>query len=52
MNYAEYAETYFDLAEKFEILFKRPVDLITDKSLSNPYFIESINLTKIPVYEA
>jgi predicted nucleotidyltransferase len=34
----DYADTYFDLADKFGHLFRRPVDLITDKSLSNPYF--------------
>jgi uncharacterized protein len=52
MEFGEYADTYFDLAEKFEILFKRPVDLVTNKSLSNPYFIESINRTKSLIYGA
>lgn len=52
MDYVEYAETYFELTEKLESLFKRPVDLVTDKSLGNPYFIESINQTKTPIYEA
>lgn len=50
MEAGDYADTYFDLADRFEHLFRRPVDLITDKSLSNPYFIESINKTKIQVY--
>lgn len=50
MEAGDYADTYFDLADKFERLFRRPVDLITDKSLSNPYFIESINKTKIQLY--
>ncbi|HAJ99107.1 MAG TPA: nucleotidyltransferase [Bacteroidales bacterium] len=52
MDYGDYADTYFELVEKFENIFKRPVDLITDKSLGNPYFIESINQTKTPIYEA
>lgn len=52
MDYGDYADTYFELTEKFENLFKRPVDLVTDKSLGNPYFIESINQTKTPIYEA
>jgi predicted nucleotidyltransferase len=51
MDYADYADSYFSLAEKFEELFKRPVDLITDKSLSNPYFINSLNKTKTLLYE-
>jgi uncharacterized protein len=50
MDYGDYADTYFALADKFENLFKRPVDLVTDKSLSNPYFIDSINRTKTLIY--
>ena len=52
MDYGDYADTYFELAEKFEKLFQRPVDLVTEKSLSNPYFIESVNNTKTLLYEA
>lgn len=51
MDFGDYADTYFTLADKFEELFKRPVDLITDKSLSNPYFIDSLNQTKTLIYE-
>jgi len=51
MDYADYADSYLTLADKFEELFKRPVDLITDKSLSNPYFINSLNQTKTLIYE-
>ena len=50
MDYGDYADTYFDLANKFESLFHRPVDLVTDKSLSNPYFIESVNKSKTLIY--
>ncbi|MCF6353222.1 MAG: nucleotidyltransferase domain-containing protein [Cyclobacteriaceae bacterium] len=50
MNYADYADNFFLLADKFEELFKRPVDLVTDKSLSNPYFIKSVNKTKSLIY--
>lgn len=50
MDYGEYADNYFDIAEKFEELFQRRVDLITDNSLSNPYFIESVNKTKVKIY--
>lgn len=52
MDYGDYADTYFTLADKFESVFQRPVDLITDKSLSNPYFIDSINRTKKLIYGA
>ena len=50
MDYGDYADTYFNLAEKFEDLFHRQVDLVTDKSLSNPYFIDSVNQTKTLLY--
>ena len=52
MESGEYADTYLELAEKFENILNRPVDLVTDKSLSNPYFIESINQTKTLIYGA
>lgn len=51
MGFGEYADTYFDIADKFEELFNRPVDLITVNSLSNPYFIDSLNKTKTLLYE-
>lgn len=46
----EYADNYFAIANKLEQILNRPVDLVTDKSLSNPYFIESINKTKTLIY--
>ncbi|MCF8371007.1 MAG: nucleotidyltransferase domain-containing protein [Bacteroidales bacterium] len=50
MDFGDYADSYFDLAEKFEELFNRPVDLVTEKSLRNPYFINSVNQTKTLIY--
>jgi hypothetical protein len=50
LEYSVYADNYFAIANKFEELFKRPVDLITDKSLSNPYFINSLNKSKKLLY--
>lgn len=50
MDFADYADTYFNLADRFENLFQRPVDLVTDRSLSNPYFIDSVNQTKTLLY--
>ncbi len=52
MRYEDYADSYFQLAEELETLLQRSVDLVTDKSLSNPYFIESINQTKTLIYGA
>lgn len=50
MDFGDYADTYFELANQFELIFKKKVDLVTEKSLSNPYFIASINKTKIQIY--
>jgi uncharacterized protein len=33
-------------------LFNREIDVITERSLSNPYFIESVNKSKVLIYEA
>lgn len=50
MDYGDYADTYFRVAEDLEQIFKRSVDLITEKSLSNPFFIKSVNNSKIRLY--
>lgn len=52
LEYADYADNYFELVEKLESLFQRAVDLVTVNSLSNPYFIESVNQNKTLVYAA
>jgi predicted nucleotidyltransferase len=46
----EYTDNYFALHYLFEKLFKHPVDLLTDNSLSNPYFIEGLEKTKTLLY--
>jgi predicted nucleotidyltransferase len=43
MDFGHYTDNYFQVAELLEEIFCRPVDLITDKSLKNPYFIQSVN---------
>jgi uncharacterized protein len=48
----EYTDNYFDLHYKLEDLFQRKIDLVTDKSLSNPYFIQSIDQSKQLIYES
>ncbi|MCF6366694.1 MAG: nucleotidyltransferase domain-containing protein [Bacteroidales bacterium] len=46
----EYTDNYFILHKLFEKTFNRKIDLITYKSLSNPYFIKSINENKQLLY--
>ncbi len=50
MDYGDYADNYFKLCDILEELFERKVDLVTDKSLSNPYFIRTIDKTKTILY--
>jgi predicted nucleotidyltransferase len=48
----EYADNYFDLMFEMEDLFGRRVDLVTENTLSNPYFIRSVEETKQLIYAA
>ena len=48
----QYTDNYFDLHYKLQDLFGRRIDLLTDKSLSNPYFIKGIEQTKQLIYAA
>ena len=47
-----YTDNYFELHYRLEELFKRKIDLVTVNSLSNPFFIKSIEETKILLYAA
>ena len=48
----KYTDNYFDLHDKLQDLFGRKIDLLTDKSLSNPYFIKGLEQTKQLIYAA
>lgn len=48
----EYADAFFGLREHLESLFGRPIDLITSKSLRNPYLKASIDQTRERLYAA
>jgi hypothetical protein len=48
----EYGDYYWNLDEELPRILNREVDLVTEPSLRNRYFIERINATKIPLYEA
>ena len=52
LSIEKYTDNYFDLHYKLENLFRRKIDLLTENSLSNPYFIESIEETKVLLYAA
>ena len=48
---ADYTENYFGLAHALEHLLQRRVDLVTERSVRNPYFREVIKATRQPIYE-
>lgn len=43
MHYTTYADNYFALADALEALLKKNVELVTEKTLKNPYLVQSIN---------
>ena len=47
---ASYADAYFTLKESLEALFRRPIDLITDASLENPYFRARVETERQTIY--
>ncbi len=47
-----YADTYFDLKEALETVFQRPVDLVVESAIKNPYFLESVQRNKHGLYAA
>ena len=46
-----YLDRYLDFAEALERLFERRVDLLTEKSIRNPYFRREVEATRQPIYE-
>ncbi len=46
------ADAYFGLLEALEELFGRSVDLVIGSAIKNPYFLESVEESRTPVYAA
>jgi len=47
----DYVDNYFDFKFSLENTLKRPIDLLEEKAIKNPYFIQSVNQQKQLVYE-
>jgi predicted nucleotidyltransferase len=47
----EYSNNYFELHYQLRELLKREIDIVTERTLSNPYFIEKVNPSKVLIYE-
>ncbi len=46
-----YADNLFSLEDELAIILGRKVDIVPGHTLSNPYFIASINRNKVTLYE-
>lgn len=49
MDYVTYGNNYFSLLYSLQDLLKRDVDLVTEKTLKNPYLLQSINQHKVQI---
>lgn len=49
---AGYADRYFGLLEGLQGVFKRPVDLVVESAIRNPYFCEAVDRDKALLYAA
>jgi len=45
-----HADNYFDFKFLLQDMFNRPVDLLEEQAIKNPYFIQNINKKKQLIY--
>ena len=45
-----YADNYFDLKFTLQDVLQRPVDLLEEQAIKNPYFLQNINKNKQLIY--
>lgn len=50
MDVEDYADNYFNFKFSLQDLLKRPIDLLEEKAIKNPYFRQSINQQRKIVY--
>ena len=50
MEVEDYADNYFDFKFSLQDILKRPIDLLEEKAIKNPYFRQSINQQRLLVY--
>jgi predicted nucleotidyltransferase len=46
----DYADNYFDFKESLMKIFNRPIDLIEEKGIKNPYFKNEVEKEKKLIY--
>ena len=50
IDVAQYADNYYDFKFSLQDVLKRPVDLLEDKAIRNPYFRKAINQQRQLIY--
>jgi predicted nucleotidyltransferase len=50
IDVSRYADNYFALKFSLEAIFKRPIDLLEEKAIKNPYFRAAIDQKRQLVY--
>jgi predicted nucleotidyltransferase len=50
LDLSEYADNYFDLKDQLESIFKRPVDLLEEKGIRNPFLRKQTDQEKRLIY--
>jgi len=51
-TYGDLFNRYFELKEGLEALIHRPIDVVIDRAIRNPYFKASVNATRKALYAA
>lgn len=50
IDVTDYADNYFDFKFSLQDILNRPVDLLEEQAIKNPYFKQVVNQTKELVY--
>ena len=50
LSVEDYVDNYFNLKFSLENVLKRPIDLLEEKAIKNPYFKQNVNQQKQLVY--
>jgi uncharacterized protein len=50
IDVSQYADNYFDFKFSLQKILNRPIDLLEEKAIKNPYFRQSINQQRQLIY--
>lgn len=52
LSLEEYADNYFGMQSKLEEVLDKEVDLITERSIKNPYFLQEVLNTRVLLFQS